>query len=101
MSNPAARHSPAEDPVRDDAARGRYELEVDGRVVFADHRRDGATDYILHVEAPVPLRGTGAAGRLMRGIMERARAEGLRVVPLCGYARSWIRRHKEYADLMD
>ncbi len=88
------------DAVRENPATGRYELEVDGRVVFANRRRSGSTLYITHVEAPVPLRGTGAAGRLMRGIMEAARREGLSVVPLCGYAAAWIRRRREYHDLM-
>ena len=87
-------------PVRDNAARGRFELEVGGHVAFADYRRQGETLVIPHVEAPLPLRGTGAAGQLMEGVMEIARSEGLKVIPICGYAASWIRRHKEYADLV-
>lgn len=89
------------DQVRDDEAARRFELEVAGQVVFADYRRDGQVLIIRYVEAPPSLRGTGAAGRLMRGVMDRARRDGLRVVPLCGYAASWIRAHKEYADLLD
>lgn len=86
--------------VADDPVRGRYELEVDGQIVFATYRRDGDIVYIPHVEAPPGLRGTGAAGRLMRGVMEKARAEGLRVAPLCGYASAWILRHREFHDLL-
>ena len=88
------------DEVTDNQARSRYELEVDRQVVFATYSRDGSTLYIRHVEAPRPLRGTGAAGRLMRGVMEKARAEGLKVVPFCSYASFWIRRHAEYRDLL-
>jgi len=86
--------------VRDDVAARRFELEVDGQIVFADYRRENGVLVIRYVEAPPALRGTGASGRLMRGMMDRARGEGLRVVPLCGYAASWIRAHKEYADLL-
>jgi hypothetical protein len=50
--------------VRDNSERNRYELEIDGQIVFARYRRDGTTLFILHVEAPPALRGTGAAGRL-------------------------------------
>jgi len=32
--------------------------------------------------------------------MEIARAEGLRVKPLCWYAAGWIQRHREYHDLL-
>jgi predicted GNAT family acetyltransferase len=88
------------DAVRDNRERGRYELEIGGQIVFANYRRNGATLVIPHVEAPIPLRGTGAAGRLLQGIMEIARAEGLKIVPRCGYASAWMRRHKEHRDLL-
>ena len=79
--------------VRDNPQASRYELDVDGQIVFALYRRDGSTLYIRHVEAPPPLRGQGAAGRLMEGIVEIAGNEGLRIVPLCSYAAAWMRRH--------
>jgi hypothetical protein len=81
------------DSIRDNAQRNRYELEIGGQIVFANYRRSGDTLSILHVEAPPPLRGTGAAGRLMQGIVEIARASGARIMPLCGYAAAWLRRH--------
>jgi len=85
--------------VRDNREHGRYELEIDGQIVFADYRRDGTTLAITHVEAPPALRGTGAAGRLMHGVMEIARASGAKVVPLCSYATAWLRRHREFGDI--
>ena len=63
--------------------------------VFADYRRDGGTLYIDYVEAPPALRGSGAAGRLMAGVMQAARAQNLSVVPICGYAAAWIKRHPD------
>ncbi len=81
-------------PVVDNAARHRYELEIDGQVVFSDYRKDGDTVALTHVEAPVALRGTGAAGRLMEGIMAIAAKENLSVVPVCSYAVAWMRRHR-------
>jgi predicted GNAT family acetyltransferase len=89
------------DAITDNAARSRYELDVGGKTAFANYRRVGSTLHISYVEAPPSLRGTGAAGRLMRGVMETARAEGLKVVPICGYASAWIRRHREYHDLLE
>lgn len=88
------------DTVTDNAARSRYEMDVDGQTVFANYRRDGQRLLVTHVEAPIPLRGTGAAGRFMAGLMDQVRAEGLKVVPLCGYAASWIRAHKQHHDLL-
>ena len=53
-----------------------------------------------HVEADVPLRGTGAAGRLMEQVVAAARADGLKNRPLCSYAVAWMRRHPEAGDLL-
>ncbi len=78
----------------------RYELEVDGHIAFASCSLEGRTIYINHVEAPVALRGTGAAGKLMQGMMEHIRQNNLKVVPVCSYAMAWIQRHAEYNDLL-
>lgn len=87
-------------PVRDNPDLSRYELEVDGQIVFANYKRRDGTLVITHVEAPVPLRGTGASHRLMQGLMDTVRQDGMKVIPLCGFASAWIRRHKAYADLL-
>ena len=79
--------------VRDNPEINRFELPVDGQIVFALYRREGSTLYIRHVEAPPPLRGTGAASRLMEGIVEIARRDNLTLVPICSYAVAWLRRH--------
>lgn len=87
--------------VRDNVDRHRFELERNGQIAFANYERRGTNLVIRHVEAAIPLRGTGAAGELMRGVAEIARSEGRSITPLCGYAWAWIRRHKEYSDLLN
>jgi predicted GNAT family acetyltransferase len=86
--------------LRDNPAAGRLEMDEAGQIVFADYRRDGARLIIDHVESPVALRGTGAAGRFMEALANRARANGETLVPLCGYAAAWLRRHAEHRDLI-
>jgi uncharacterized protein len=85
--------------VIDNPARGRFELSEDGDTAVADYRINGNTLYIEYVESPPALRGKGTAGRLMRGVMDAARERDLKVIPICGYAAAWIRRHDEYADM--
>ena len=87
-------------PVKDNPERSRFELKISSQTVFARYARQGSTLVIPYVEAPPALRGTGAGGQLMAGVMEIARAEELKVRPLCSYARAWIRRHREYHDLL-
>lgn len=86
--------------VSDNAARKRFELEEHGLIVFANYRRSGQHIVIPHVEAPPPLRGSGAADRLMSGIVKLARAEGFRITPTCSYARLWFHRHREASDVL-
>jgi predicted GNAT family acetyltransferase len=81
--------------LRDDAAAGRLEMEERGHVVFANYRRSPGRLIIDHVEAPLALRGTGAAGRFMEALAVDARAAGDTLVPLCSYAAAWLRRHRD------
>jgi predicted GNAT family acetyltransferase len=92
--------TPAMAELRDNVAKGRFELDEGGSVVFADYRRAGPSLIIDHVETPPALRGAGAAGRLMEAIASRARGDGVKIVPLCSYAAAWLARRPEHADLL-
>jgi predicted GNAT family acetyltransferase len=87
--------------VTDNVPRGRFELIENGLTAFATYRRVGNRVTIPHVEAPVPLRGKGTAGRLMEGIVALARAEGFKIVPSCPYAAAWFRRYPQAADVLE
>lgn len=86
--------------LRDNTARSRHEIDIDGETVFADYRRAEGKLIINWVEAPPRLRGTGAASRLMTLVAEQARREGVKFVPACGYAAGWLRASKQYRDLV-
>lgn len=86
--------------VIENVTRSRFELVEDGLTAFADYSRMGDQLIIRHVESPPALRGTGAAGRLMEGVLAFARREGFKITPICGYADAYIRRHKEHQDLL-
>jgi predicted GNAT family acetyltransferase len=88
--------------VHDNPGRHRFEMIENGMTVFADYRRQGARLIIDHVEAPPELRGTGAAGRFMEGLVAAARAEGATLTPICSYAAAWLQRHRtQAADVID
>jgi predicted GNAT family acetyltransferase len=79
--------------LRNNLEQSRYEMEENGRL-------QGGRLFVDYVFAPPALRGTGAAGRLMAALAGEARAKGLGVTPICGYAAAWLRRHREFADLV-
>ena len=70
--------------LRDNKAEQRFEMTEQGMTSWADYRLTGDRLFIDHVESPVPLRGTGASGRLMAALAADARARGLKIVPICG-----------------
>ena len=78
----------------------RYEMDEQGLTAYADYRLQGDRMFIDYVFSPVPLRGTGASGRLMSALSADARARGLKITPICGYAAAWLRRSKEFGDLV-
>ena len=86
--------------VNDNTKLSRFELTEEGHTAFANYLRDGAAILIPHVETPPRLRGKGTADRLMQGVAEIARREGLTIVPLCSYAAAWFRRHRDQQDLL-
>jgi predicted GNAT family acetyltransferase len=78
----------------------RYEMDEQGETAYADYRRQGERMYLDYVFSPVALRGTGASGRLMAALSADARDKGLKITPICGYAAAWLRRSKEFGDLV-
>lgn len=87
--------------VRDNTDRHRFELEADGHIAFSDYTRAGSTLIILHTEVPKALGGQGIGSALVRGLLEIARAQGLKVVPKCPFVAGYIDKHPEYADLRE
>lgn len=87
-------------PVTDNSARQRFELIEEGKLAFSDYRREGEVLVLPHVEADPALRGRGAAGRLMEGMLEIVREKGLKVWPVCSYAVAYLQRHPEHRDLV-
>jgi predicted GNAT family acetyltransferase len=77
------------------AAKSRFEAQVDGELCRLDYRIVGDAFTINHTEVPPSLGGRGLGGKLVAAAVAFARASKLRVVPNCSYARAWIAKHPE------
>ena len=86
--------------VRDNAERHRFELDAGCHVAFSNYKRDGSTITIMHTEVPKELGGKGIGSQLVRGLLEIARTQGLKVVAKCPFVAGYIAKHPEYADLL-
>jgi predicted GNAT family acetyltransferase len=73
----------------------RIETTVEGRLCRAEYRRVGDTLHLVHTEVPPPHEGKGIAGVLVQAALDYAADNRLKVVPLCGYVRAYMRRHPE------
>jgi predicted GNAT family acetyltransferase len=87
-------------PVRDNAARSRFEIEADGVTVFMNYRLTGDVISLDHTETPVAARGRGLASRLTQAVLDDVRARGLKIVPRCPFVRAYVERHPQYRDLV-
>jgi uncharacterized protein len=86
--------------VRDNKSLGRFELDVEGTVAFADYRLAPGTVIITHTETPRSLRGRGVASELVRGALEMIRADGLKIVAGCSFVVDYLQNHPEFADVV-
>ena len=87
--------------IEHDAAASRFTTSKDGQLAELVYSlRDGKL-VIEHTGVPEAIGGQGIAGALVKAALAHARASGLRVVPACSYSADYVRRHPEYADLVD
>jgi hypothetical protein len=88
--------------VRDNPDQQRFEVTVDGEFAgVADYRKTDDEIAFPLVEVDPRFRGHGVAAELVRFALDSVREEGTRrVVPMCPYVQTFIRRYPEYQDLV-
>ena len=86
--------------VRNNTARSRFELDVEGGVAFANYRATTSAIIITHTETPRALRGRGIASELVKGALDLIRADGHKVIAGCGFVVDYLGKHPEYRDLV-
>jgi predicted GNAT family acetyltransferase len=86
--------------IEHDAARGRFQTEVDGQSCVCEYRLADGVMLMTHTEVPPELEGRSIAASLVRAALLHAQAEGLKVRPYCSYVRVYLRRHPEFGALV-
>ena len=86
--------------VVDDPDHHRLLIERDDGVAELVYERDGDRFVVIHTEVPESARGEGLGGVLVQAAVDRAVAEGRTLVPLCPYARRWLREHPDVASTL-
>ena len=55
---------------------------------------------LTHTEVDPAYEGQGVGGALARAAMDDVRARQVTALVICPFILSWIRRHREYTDLL-
>jgi predicted GNAT family acetyltransferase len=87
--------------VADNPDESRYEVHVGGELAgWAVYRlRDGRISFI-HTEVDDRFEGQGIGSELVSRALDDARGRALEVLPFCPFVNAFLRRHREYADLV-
>lgn len=86
--------------VTNNEAEHRYELEVDGQLAIAEYRVRSGRISFTHTKVPDALEGRGIGKKLVKAALDDARAQGLKVVPVCPFVKHYIDTHPEEQDLL-
>ena len=83
--------------------RGRYEARLAGKDAVGEltYSRQGAATLLAdHTGVPDALRGQGVGQALVQRLVNDARKNGLKVVPVCPFVRAMWKRHPEWSGVM-
>lgn len=61
----------------------------------------GGRRVFFHTEIDDAFAGRGLAAELVRQALTDVRASGKRIVPICPYVASYLKRHDGFADITD
>jgi predicted GNAT family acetyltransferase len=79
-------------PIEENSSLSRFEFTLDGQTGVLDYERLPGVLKLMHTEVPVPLRHHGLGGQLVEAAILAGRADGLRIIAVCGFARAYMRR---------
>ena len=77
----------------------RFEIRVDDLIAVSQYQLNGNAITFYHVEVPLEWEGQGIGSLLAKASLDYARANSLKVIPLCSFMSAYVRRHPEYRDL--
>lgn len=86
--------------VKHNDAKNRFEADVNGGTALVEYTKKDGDITFTHTEVPEAAAGKGVAQALVRNALAYARENKLRVWPECSYVASFVKRHRDYDDIL-
>jgi uncharacterized protein len=87
--------------LRDNSEQGRYELYLGSALAgYADYHSQPGLVTVMHTEVDSRFEGQGVGSELVRRMLDDIRGQNAKVLPVCPFARAFLQRHPEYADMV-
>ncbi len=86
--------------VINNAADGRFEIHLDGKVAYTEYRVLANGILFPHTEVPTAFEGRGVGSALVKAAMAWVREREQVVMPVCTFVAGYIKRHADLHDLV-
>jgi predicted GNAT family acetyltransferase len=87
--------------IADNPAENRYEAVLNGQIVgVSEYDLAGDRIVFVHTEVDPSVEGMGIGSRLAKGALDDVRQRGLKLVADCPFIAAWLKRHRDYGDLV-
>lgn len=85
----------------DHESKGRFFIEAEGKEIASMHYVYAGEKMIIdHTEVSSVYEGRGLGKQLVKAAVEFARALGIKIIPLCPFAKGIFDRVEEYRDVL-
>ncbi len=86
--------------LTDNKSRNQFEMVTDGYLSRVEYMIMGNKIFLTHTEVPKELEGKGVGSKIVKAALEEAESRGLKLIPLCPFVASYIKRHPEWERLL-
>lgn len=86
--------------IIDNKEEKQYELTIDGMLSRIEYIEAKNKIYLTHTEVPTELKGKGIGSRLIKHSLEDIASRNMKLMPLCPFVSTYIKRHPEYRKLL-
>ena len=85
-----------ESGLTDNKSLKQFEFITGGFTSRVEYMIMGNKIFLTHTEVPVELEGKGIGSKIVKLALEEVESRGLKLIPLCPYVASYIKRHPEW-----